>query len=340
MTQTAVSADRLAAPDLLKVFSILAVVFIHGSELIPFSPSALDFSRSQIDLAANALRFCVPVFIFLWAYFMEKSIIKRGTGIIIGRFYKLLIPFAFWSLVYCIIKADIKQMSLPTIFIKYWTGYGWSGQYYFVILFQFIVMFPLWRWISGKLTNLTPVIYILSLLFFIFIAYSGWSEIKVIGRISDRIFIYWWPYVILGIVHARKNIFTFYIPAPLKIASIILIPLEIYNMQPNTISPYALPSVFIASMLLISLMESKLSYPQLPCSLAKPIGTLANYTLGIYCLNPLVILIVNHYFSFSALQFPGASIFIPLLSTLLIFGICTLVIIFLKRVKLGFLVST
>lgn len=340
MNQPILPDSRLATPDILKVFAIFAVVFIHGSGLIPFFPSKLDFSQAQADLAANLFRFCVPVFIFLWAYFMEKSILKRGTRVILSRFYKILIPFAFWSLVYCIIKADIKHMGLPYIFIKYWTGYGWSGQYYFVILFQFIALFPIWRWISSKLINLSPVIYILSALFFVFIAYSGWSEIRMIVRISDRIFIYWWPYVILGIIHARKNIFTIVIPSPVKIAFILLIPLEIYWLHPNTISPYALPSVFISSMLIISLIESKKSYSSLPSGLVKPIGTIANFTLGVYCLNPLVILVINHYFSFKALQFPAASIFVPLASTTIVFSICVLIIMLLRRIKLGFLVST
>lgn len=340
MNQRLTPGDRLATPDILKVVSIFAVVFIHGFTLFPFSPSTVDFNHSQIGLAASMSRFCVPVFIFLWAYFMEKSILKRGTGIVMERFYKLLLPFVFWTLIYCLIKADVKQMSLPYIFVKYWTGYGWSGQYYFIILFQFIALFPLWRWISEKLMKLSSAVFILSFIFFIFIAYSGWSEIRIIVRISDRIFIYWWPYVILGIIHARKNIFNIKIPAMLKIAALVLIPLENYWLQPASISAYALPSIFIASMLLISLIESKLSYTSLPAGLGKTIGTLANYTLGIFCLNPLIILILNHYFSFSTSHFPGASILLPLLSTMIVFGVCTLAIIVLKRVKLGFLVST
>lgn len=340
MNQSSLSDNRLVSADILKVFSIIGVVFIHGSGLISFFPSGLNFSQQQIGLAANALRFCVPVFIFFWAYFMEKSILKRGPGIIPSRFYKLLIPFAFWSLIYCVIKADIRHTSPVTLIIKHWTGYGWSGQYYFVILFQLVVLFPLWRRISLWLTGLSPVVYILSILFFIFIAYSGWSQIRLVTRISDRIFIYWWPYVILGIIHAHRNIFRFSIPPFLKWASVILIPLEVYCFNPVTVSPYALASVFVSSMLLISTMESKLTYQSLPLWLADMVRRTANYTLGIYCLNPLVILILNPYFNRVCLQFPGSSVIVPLFSTGLVFGICMLVITLLKRVKLGFLVST
>jgi fucose 4-O-acetylase-like acetyltransferase len=331
---------RQAMPDLLKVAAIFAVVFIHSYTLFPFLPSAVDFSQGQIDLYANVLRFCVPVFIFLWAYFLEKSILKSGKATLLKRFYKILIPFFCWTLVYTIIKADIKQMSLPYIFVKYWTGYGWSGQYYFVILFQFIATFPLWRWISGKFEKYIAAIYLFSLLFFTLIAYSGLSDIKLIMRISDRVFIYWWPYAILGIIHARKNIFAFTIPAWLKITSIGLIPLEIYLLHPSTVSPYALPAVFISAMLLLSLLRDQVSYTALPDVIAGPVNILANFTLGIFCLNPLVILVINHYFSIRAIQFSGASVIFPLLSTFIVFGICVLLIFLLKKLKLGTLVST
>lgn len=340
MNQASLPDKRLVSADILKVLSIIAVVYIHGSGLISFSPSGIDFSQEQIGLAANVFRFCVPVFIFFWAYFMEKSILKRGTSIISSRFYKLLIPYAFWSLIYCMIKADIRHTSLITLFIKHWTGYGWSGQYYFVILFQFVVLFPLWRRISLKLMNFTPFIYLLSILFFILIAYSGWSQIRLVVRISDRIFIYWWPYVILGIIHAHRNIIKFSIPPFLKWASVLLIPLEVYWFNPATVSPYALPGVFITSTLLISVMESTLTYQALRPWLASLIQQTANYTLGIYCLNPLIILILNPYFNRLCLQFPGSSVIVPLLSTCLVFSCCLVVIALLKRIKLGFLVST
>jgi fucose 4-O-acetylase-like acetyltransferase len=334
------STQRQAVPDLLKVAAIFAVVFIHSYTLFPFTPSAIDFSPGQIDLYANVLRFCVPVFTFLWAYFLEKSILKSGKAILLKRLYKILLPFICWTLVYTIIKADVQQMSLPYIFVKYWTGYGWSGQYYFIILFQFIATFPLWRWISGKLVKYIPGVYLLSFLFFILIAYSGFSNFKLIMRISDRIFIYWWPYVILGIIHARKNIFTFAIPVWLKIISVCLIPLEIYWLQPSTVSPYALPAVFVSAVLLLSLLRDQFSYTALPDAIARPLNNLANFTLGIFCLNPLVILVINHYFSIRAIQFIGASVILPLASTLIVFGICVLLILLLKKLKLGTLVST
>jgi fucose 4-O-acetylase-like acetyltransferase len=331
---------RQAVPDLLKVAAIFAVVFIHGFTLFPFASTPIDFSHGQIDLYVNVFRFCVPVFIFLWAYFLEKSILKSGKGTLLKRLYKILIPFACWTLVYTIIKADIRQMSIPYIFVKFWTGYGWSGQYYFIILFQFITTFPLWRWISNKLSKFVPAVYLLSLLFFIFIAYSGFSDIKLVMRISDRIFIYWWPYVILGIMHARKNILTFTMPAWLKIISLCLIPLEIYWLKPNTVSPYALPAVFITTLLLLSLLRDQFTYTDLPHAVARPVSILASFTLGIYCLNPLVILAINYYFSINTMQFPGASIALPLASTILVFGISVMLIFFLKKIKLGMLVST
>jgi len=334
-------ASRLASADILKVIAILAVVFIHGSSTLSFSPSNLDFDNSQVNLFSQGFRFCVPAFIFLWAYFMEKSFLKRGKSNVITRFYKLLIPFLFWSMAYFLITADFKNLGFTTIITKYWSGFGWSGQYYFIILFQLILLFPFLRVVSIRLIRFIPAIYILSIIFFIFLSYSGWFHNTTIAKISHRPFFYWLPYTVLGIIAAHRNIFRFVIPLPLRILSIILVPLEIFYLHPQTVSPYILTSVFISTMIIVSSIESR-SFSKMREWQYNTIRNIAGMTLGIFCLNPLVIITLSPAFKKIGfpLQFPGCSIILPLLSTFLVTSICILVILLLKRIKLGFLVST
>jgi fucose 4-O-acetylase-like acetyltransferase len=332
---------RSANADILKAISILAVVFIHGSGMILFSLTNLDLSTSTTTLAAKGLRFCVPIFIFLWAYFMEKSTIKKGKQNAMTRFYKLLIPFVFWSTVYFVLTADFKTLTLTSTISKHWLGYGWSGQYYFIILFQLILLFPVFHIVSSKLQNYYIPVFVLSLLFLIIISYSGWFRISIVDKLNDRPFFYWIPYVILGIIYAQRNIFKFPVRLSVGIISLAFIPLEIYFLHPKSEGIYLLPSVFICTLILLSSMESKLSYEALPRWIAVSVQQLSGQTLGIFCLNPLVILTLSPLLvSLNVnLQLTGLSIFMPILSTLLVTVICLIIIYLLKRVKLGILVA-
>jgi hypothetical protein len=333
--------SRLASPDILKVISITAVVFIHGSSLIPLSPS--DSGGTVYIFNLNLMfRFCVPIFIFLWAYFQEKSTLKHGsTTLLRSRFYTLFIPFFFWSLVYFVITANFKALTLTKILTIHWTGFGWSGQYYFVILFQLILLFPIIRWISLKVARFLPMVYITSLIMYGLISYTGWLYLDAVGKIGDRPFIYWLPYAILGVIYAHKNIFHVKVPLLLGLISAGLIALEFHIFNLREVGIYLHLAVFITSFILLSFLEYRISYASLSRPVAWVIQIVAKNTLGIFCLNPLVIIVASAFFhSYGiALNFEGAAILAPILSIIFIIIACMLVTTLLKRIRLGILIA-
>jgi len=335
------SYQRQAIPDILKVLSILAVVFIHGSGLISYSPTTFDISPASMQLASRGLRFCVPVFIFLWAYFMEKSAIKRGNESVLPKFYKLFIPYFFWSIIYFLILADFKHLGFSAVITKHFSGYGWSGQYYFIILFQLVLLFSLISKFSRTFIRYTPLIFVCSVIFYIALSYTGWFNVNAINKIRDRVFIYWLPYVIFGIIYAHKNIFAFQLPVYAGLLFLAIIPAEVYWIHPQEVTYYLIPSVFIATLTLLSSLERKISYQSMPPVLSRTINMIAKHTMGIFCLNPLVYITLLPVFkSMNAfLQFPGASLLTPLFSTILITGICLLIINLLKNMRLGLIVA-
>ena len=332
---------RNASADILKAISIFAVVFIHGSSIIPVVSSKFDVSEAAMLFFKHAFRFCVPIFIFLWAYFAEKSVVKSGKDTSWKRLYKLFIPFLFWSLVYFLYTANFKNLTLTSAVTKHWVGYGWSGQYYFIILFQLIALFGIIRIISKYLLRYVPATIIVSLLFYGFISYSNWFGIGVLGKLSYRQFIYWLPYVILGIVYAKKNSFKLALPMAFALLSPILILAEIYLLHPPLVNEYMLPSVFLTTLILISSMETKLTYEYLTPWFANLIQVIANSTLGIFCLNPLIILILSPLLRSLAISInaPGIIIIMSIVSTMLIMAICILIIKLLKKFQLNVLVS-
>lgn len=333
--------NRLAAADILKVLAITAVVFIHGSSLISSCGATLGFPAFIHNLILM-LRFCVPVFIFLWAYCQEKSTLKHGSfKLLYARFYVLLVPFFFWSFVYFILSADFKTLTFTTAVTRHWTGFGWAGQYYFVILFQLMLLFPVLRWISMRIGTSIPLLYIFSLIFYALISYTGWLYIDGIGKIGDRPFIYWLPYVVLGITYAHKNIFPVKVPLVLGLVFTALIPLEFYFFNLREVGIYLHPAVFISSFILLSSLEIKISYAALGRTVTWAIQVIAKNTLAVFCLNPLVIMLLAPIFRSNklSLNFVGACVVGPILSTLIILIVCILITSILKRLKLGILVT-
>jgi len=330
--------NRLASPDILKVAAIISVVLIHGSFIFPYTITQFELSVPQLSIGIEAFRFCVPVFILLFAYFQEKSFIKKGHSSVLPRLLKLFIPFFFWSMVYFLITADIKRSGISGLITKHWVGYGWSGQYYFIIIFQLLVVFPIIRWLMNKFKINLYVVLALSLLFYSCISYSNWMNIPIVEKISHRAFIYWIPYLVIGIIYA-KNI-TVKIPVLIGILSIILIPLEVHFLHPQNNSLYLLPSTFLASFLLTtSILKTEVTYKNMTTFTGKSIQYIASTTLGIFCLNPLVILGLEYLVKISGfhLDFIGCSFIATILSTLLILSICITVIFMLKKLKLGIL---
>ena len=98
------------------------------------------------------LRFCVPVFVALWAYYFERGLAERpavGALDYYGRrTLRLLVPYAFWTALYLALShspADWRTTPLHTIVGGWFGGYGWPGQYFFLILFQLILVLPVLR---------------------------------------------------------------------------------------------------------------------------------------------------------------------------------------------------
>ena len=82
-------------PDEMKAAAILGVVCIHAD--LPY---------------ADIFRFCVPVFIALWAFHYERGLARRGDfrPYASRRFYRLAVPYVFWTAIYLLLKSSTRRM--------------------------------------------------------------------------------------------------------------------------------------------------------------------------------------------------------------------------------------
>jgi surface polysaccharide O-acyltransferase-like enzyme len=174
--------------DILKAVAIIGVVCIHSG-----FPNAEMFG------------YCVPVFIGVWAYHYEKGLERRADAWLYAgqRFTRLLLPYAFWTVLYLCLNYSVERWTttpIHTILGGWFGGYGWAGQYFFIILFQLTLIFPVVRrWVREDL--LIPIA-IVGLLFNVFADYVLFKNV-IISQLSHRPFIYWIPYMLIGIALAR-----------------------------------------------------------------------------------------------------------------------------------------
>lgn len=274
------SVNRDARSDELKAAAIIGVVCIHAG--LPY---------------ADVLRFCVPVFVAIWAFHYEIGQARRTNlwRYALQRLCRLLIPYAFWTVVYLVVfHKPTEWLSTPvhTIVGGWLGGYGWSGQYFFIVLFQLTLLFPIIRML------VTPK----SIWFAIAIggAFNAFSnyilfDMRILSGLGDRIFVYWLPYVFLGVGFARG----FPPPRPwqiLGVAALAAVPSEfawIVETRGQGRSVYLLPSVFFGSVFVLLALGPRVNQVSLTrwsslyvCSAVRQIG---KQSFVIFLCNPLII---------------------------------------------------
>ena len=122
------TSKRLIGIDFLKSISIFGVVFIHSRN---------DNIISEIT--SELFRVAVPLFIVFFSYFLEKNLSSVSTkkeynDILKQKFFLLFLPYAFFTIFYFFILNDLSLIKPRELITGYWSGYGWSGQYFFIIL--------------------------------------------------------------------------------------------------------------------------------------------------------------------------------------------------------------
>jgi hypothetical protein len=319
--------------DLLKTISIIGVVFIHGSWLL--------CSSIVNHILGNMFRFCVPVFIVMWAFFYEAGYGQRSGNDLReyskSRLLHLLRVFSTWSLIYFFIIVDWHTITPKNLISKYWSGFGWSGQFFFIVLFQLHILFPILRKLYQSFLARVITIFLISMIY-IFWGYWHNSLPDLILKLDDRPFIFWIPYVFLGLMLARNENKRF---SWLFCLLLILIPIEfaIYNWSGLKHSPYVTPGILIASSALaLPFLSAKSSqnYKKIPRWLSFLVRCIGANTMTIFVANPLIIKILSlflHPKSYASCRFL-AEAFLPFISTGLIVAICMMVAFIINRTKL------
>lgn len=280
-------ANRSSEADILKGAAILGVVFIHASGL------AGDLGLTG-EILKSLARLAVPTFVVLFSYFLEKGLQKRPSAwrYLASRFVALLVPFVVWSTIYFLWLADFGTLTLQKALTMHWSGYGWSGQYFFIILFQLLVVFPFLRKIA-KSQSISLILIISTLLLF-----TAWPTLlnnnlpDIVTKLGYRPVIFWMAYAVLGIrmAHGVRPL----VSSPSIFAVLLLVPLEqIVMKRPPPIGwDYLSPSIFIATSLVVPIFVLGPPFAhRLPIPLQRILRVLAKNSMVIFVSNPAAVLL-------------------------------------------------
>ncbi|WP_460312838.1 acyltransferase family protein [Aliiglaciecola aliphaticivorans] len=291
----AVQSERNINIDLLRAISIFGVVWIHSNTLF-IGSSDLTAMISEI------FRFSVPVFIIVFSFFLEKAYQRTKTNFglyVLTKFKHLFVVFVFWSTIYFLIIADFNTLTLKSLITKHWSGYGWSGQYFFIILFQLLFLFCFIR----KIVFNKYLLILASIILIGLYIYSSYGLIElstITQKVSDRPFWFWVPYVLCGIIIAQNNTLNYPI---YLIAGVLFIPVEFYFLENSGVShsPYITLSVMVSSCIFVlPFFSKKIKLSNLIEKIARKLG---ENTLIIFVANPLVIITLDSIFTFKINNF-------------------------------------
>jgi len=318
--------DRNINIDLLKSISIFGVVFIHGAHLFGCESDMTEIMR-------QLFRFAVPCFVIIWAMFLERGLLSKSRtdqfSYLKGRFFELFRVYLIWSIIYFIILADFNNLTLIKVITTHFSGYGWAGQYYFIILFQLLLIYPLVRYVY---THKVLRIVILSLSVFFYFIYAFYYDFFILSKLGDRPFIFWIPYVFMGIGLARQKI------KPIKsiwVLLIVLIPLEFYLKGSYTGSSYVLLSLLLSSSVICVYFTKSTTFKIKAKFLQKAINVIGKNTLTIFVANPLIIMLLDEIISYKAFNCNLiVSIVYPFLSTTIIITMCLALVSFFRLTRL------
>ncbi len=282
--------SRDPAGDALRAWAIVGVVAIHGLDL--------TLGAATFKWVSSYFRWAVPAFIVLSAYYTALASLRQGAMPLLpwlrARYLKLLPPFVFFSMFYLLMFADLPNLTVRKLLTTHLSGYGWTGQYFFIVLFQLLPV--IWLLATRRVSGILVLITLgLGLALYIWAPY-GFAGSLLLRQLSDRPFLYWLPYCVWGVFLAQRQerwlARVQALPAWLKAVLVLSLPLLIAAM-PGPVghdSPYVMPMV-----LLVSIFYVPLCLGSFNSGAGRLGGYLGQHSMSVFCMNPLFIGLYRAY---------------------------------------------
>jgi surface polysaccharide O-acyltransferase-like enzyme len=325
------SSKRNSKVDFLKVIAIFGVVYIHSS-----------FGDNLSNVFSAFFRWAVPLFLIFFGYFCERGIIKaeRKINYLMERFVCILVPCLVWSAIYWFgFSNPAQQSSFGFVQFLSTLGFAWSGQYFFLLILQLLIFFPFLRWLADSRAKIisTLIVFLLALIFLRYYSGFGPKFERFIEIIGFRTCVLWWPYTVVGIFLANEV--RIKLPKWILLCPLMLI-IESAFVEFNKFSdPYFNPYVALASLVLaVYAFDEKEHLFHENATPMKFIESIAQSTMGIFVMNPLILYWVHTSISLQATS-TWSQFLLTFAISIIVTLICWILTLAIKRIKCGFLVG-
>jgi peptidoglycan/LPS O-acetylase OafA/YrhL len=183
------AARRIDGIDLFRGIAAFAVVILHSDEVIKVAPQGWSFVLHFSD-------FAVPFFLATSFYLLVDKLANSAQLIKWSdRFYRLLVPYIFWSFIYLGIKILQfllkKQPHKVQLLLENWSGLIFLGQsefhlYFIPLLISGIILVAASESFLRSRPSLLLSIFLLFLLLFIYNFYLS-LDLTNINRLEEMI---------------------------------------------------------------------------------------------------------------------------------------------------------
>lgn len=156
----------------LRGIAIFAIVLIHTTSTAKnFNSSSPNFYSGIIT--RQFVNFGVPLFLFISGYFSAAN--KEVTNKKYLKFYKkrisrLLLPYLIWSTVGIVILKESCDYDIKNLMLYLLTGQSVGIYYYFIVLYQLVLLTPLLILMASyRKTRIYPIL--INILFLVMLYY-------------------------------------------------------------------------------------------------------------------------------------------------------------------------
>lgn len=299
------SQHRIFALDFLKAHSILAVVMFHGV-FIP--ESYYEASKYWIDVLLAPLRVCVPMFFTISFFLLERSLDNGATKdtltVIKQRLNRIISPTIAWFA----IAGLIRWVGGVPLWLPLLQGRIFPGAYYLIAM---VILIPIFirispHWSQSRTLPICCLFQIsaFSLIYFLILNTSTARAVEILRSIGRSLPVYWIIYMALGSYFYRHHYqiinLSRWIPVYVKVTLILscalLMTIEyafmrhIVGGQPQPFEYSMVTCVLSVGVLFLSFAD--IDSHHLPSWFSSTISTLSRYSLGIFCSNGILSLVL------------------------------------------------
>ena len=324
--------NRLPSIMLLQAFALACVIVGHVTRIYYYpggwychEPQTQSFIFNQITKVIYT--FHMPLFVFLSGYLGEKSLSINGENIfIIKRFKRLVIPFWFWGLVYCVpIWSFLKFPQYD--YFSFITGQSIGHLWFLPLLLYVSFIYLFIRKIPSRYSFLIACV----LFSLIFIKYEEFDSFSVF-RITEFLFFYFVGAKFFAF--EKKKIFSnkLFLSCLSFLLFIIFALLEYSLFSSGFKDDFKIPFISIFAIFFFVFIAKIFSLKYGDMILKnKVINFLSKYLLGFYILNEPIIELILNYIGWGDGFNPFATCAIVFFGSILITLFVLLFFIFLNK---------